>query len=140
MKKLIFAAVFIVVFAALQPLYAQKISKENESDHYYVRVPLEKVYIHRAGYVLMYRKGVTHMTRLYIPYEWFSDSAGKAEVVMLPKGQNWPSLTVFYKEGEFSHLRLYVHWWKAHPTWGIIPSSANIEDRFKGVESIKLEF
>jgi hypothetical protein len=140
MKKLIFAAVFIVAFAALQPLYAQKISKENESEFYYKSVPLEKIYIHRAGYVLAYRRGVTHLVQLYIPYDWFSDTAGKAEVIMLPKGQSWPSLTVFYKEGEFSHMRLYVHRWKEHPTWGIIPISANIDDRFKDVETIKLEF
>jgi hypothetical protein len=140
MKKLIFAAVFIVAFAALQPLYAQKISKENESGHYYVSIPLEKVYIHRAGYVLAYRKGVTNMARAYVPYEWFSDAGGKAEVIILPPGQNWPSLTVFYKEGEFSHIKLYVHRWKGHSTWGILPISANIDDRFKDVESIELEF
>jgi hypothetical protein len=140
MKKLIFAAVFIAAVAALQPLYAQKISKENESDRYYVNIPLEKVYIHRAGYVLVYRTGVTRTARVYVPYDWFTEAGGKAEVVTLPKGQNWPSMSIFYKDGTFSHIRLYVHWWKEHTTWGTIPVSAHIDDRFEGVESVELNF
>jgi hypothetical protein len=140
MKKIIFAVVIIAAFAAIQPLYSQTISKASESEHYYVNVPLEKVYIGREGYVVMYRKGVNNLAKAYIPYEWFNAAAGKGELVTLPRGTNWPSLTIFYKSGEFSHIRLYIHRERGHTSWGIVPANANLSEHFKDVESIELEF
>ena len=140
MKKLSFALVFFFVFAALTPLFAQKISKEHESEYYYVNRAIEKIYPYRAGYIIVYRKGVNQMARVYIPGEWFSEAAGKGELVTLPPGKNWPSQSVYYKEGEFSHLKLFIHRWKGHSTWGNVPSNVNIDDRFEGIENIELEF
>jgi hypothetical protein len=140
MKKIVFVSVLFISFAAVSPLFAQKISKEHESEYYVNTVFLEKVYPYQVGYVLQYRKGINQMARLYIPYEWFTEAAGRAELVTLPPGANWPYLTVFYKDGEFSHIRLYLHRSKAHETWGNVPLGVNINDRFEGVDSIKLEF
>jgi hypothetical protein len=140
MKKIVLVTVLFISLAAVSPLFAQKISKEHESEYYASTVSLEKVYPYRMGYVLQYRKGVNQMARLYVPYEWFTESGGKAELVTLPSGANWPYLTVFYKDGEFSHTRLYLHRSKAHETWGNIPLGINIDDRFEGVDSIELEF
>jgi hypothetical protein len=141
MKKLCFALVFLFVFGALTPLFAQKVSSEHESEYYYKNVPVERIYTYRAGYVVMYRKGGAHqLGRAYIPGEWFHETAGRAELVNLPPGTNWPSMTVYYKAGEFSHVRLFVHKWKGHTTWGIVPQTTNIDDRFEGVESLVLEF
>jgi hypothetical protein len=72
--------------------------------------------------------------------EWFRDAAGKGELITLPPGRNWPYLTVYYKSGEFSHVRLYIHRSKAHETWGNIPLNVNIDDRFENIETITLEF
>jgi len=140
MKKFIMAAVFIAVFASLTPLYAQKISKEHESEYYYFNVAVEKIYPYRAGYIVVYRKGANKMARVYIPGEWFAEAGGKGELIYLPPGNNWPSLTIFYREGEFSHVRLFVHKWKGHETWGNVPMNVNIDDQFEGIESVELEF
>ena len=140
MKKIVFAVVLLIGFAALTPLFAQKISEGHESEYIYINVPLEKIYPYRLGYVLVYRKGVNKMAQVYVPGEWFHDTAGKGELITLPSGKNWPSLSVFYKDGEFSHVRLYIHPWKGHETWGNIPLNVNIDDRFKDVETIELEF
>jgi hypothetical protein len=80
------------------------------------------------------------MARAYIPMEWFVDSAGRGEIITLPKGKTWPSMSVYYKEGEFSHVRLYVHRSPAHQTWGIIPQNVNIDSRFEDVETLDLKF
>jgi hypothetical protein len=72
--------------------------------------------------------------------EWFSSSAGKGEVITLPKGTVWPSLTIYYKDGEFDHVRLYVHRSPSHQTWGTIPQTVNIDDRFENVEDLELKF
>ena len=140
MKKLIVAAVFTAVFVLGSPLFAQKISPEKSSEYFYENVTLEKIYPSREGYILQYRKEVNGIGRVYIPNEWFTDAASKAELITLPRGKNWPSMTVFYKEGEFTHLRLYVHRWKGHQTWGNVPLNVDVEPYFKDVSTVKLEF
>ena len=140
MKKIILTAVIIAAFVALQPLYSQTIPKESESEHYYVNVPLEKIFIGREGYVIMYRKGANQLAKAYIPYEWFTEAGGKGELVMLPPGANWPSLSIFYKDKEFSHIRLYIHRVRGHSTWGVVPPYAKTSDKFKDVETLELEF
>ena len=140
MRKLIMAAGFLAVCAFGLPLFAQQISPEKSSEYFYENITLEKVFPSRAGYILQYRKGINGLGRVYVPNEWFTAAAGKAELVILPPGKNWPSMSVFYKDGEFSHLRLYVHRRKEHNTWGNVPLTAPIDQYFENVDTIKLEF
>jgi hypothetical protein len=138
MKKLFFAAAFCAVFQAA--LFAQNFSDGKESGYFYVNVPIEKVYPYRKGYVVQYRKGVNQMARAYLPIEWFEDAAGKGELLYLGTGNAWPYLTVYYKDGAFSHVRLYLRRDRAHASWGNIGLGINIDDRFEEVYDLKLEF
>jgi hypothetical protein len=140
MKKLILAAVSLVFWAA--PVFAQYVSPENSSEYYYVNVRVEKVYPTKFGYMAVYRRGVDRLERVYLPTEWFTAAASKAELLTLPPGKNWPSLSVFYKKGEFSHVRLYVHKQQSHETWGFVPLPVNsqLEPFFENVETIKLKY
>jgi len=135
MKKFIFV---LILMAAFSPLFAQPISEENASDMYYINVPVEKVFPTKEGYIVQYRRGVNQIAAVGIPNAWFTDAGGKAELINLPRGKNWPTLSVFYRKGEFSHVRLYVHRVKGHTTWGSVPQSADVSKYFKDVESIKL--
>jgi hypothetical protein len=137
MKKLIIVLIFM---ALISPLFAQPISKENSSDMYYVNVPVEKVFPSGKGYIVQYRKGVNEIGAVGIPNEWFTDAAGRAELIVLPPGKNWPTMSVFYKNGEFSHVRLYVHKIKGHQTWGNVPQTADVSKFFTDPEKIKIEF
>ncbi|MDR1252221.1 MAG: hypothetical protein LBK62_08640 [Treponema sp.] len=140
MRTFIITVVMLTVFSLGAPLFAQTISPEHSSEYFYTNVTLEKVYPSRLGYILQYRKGGTGLAHIYVPNEWFTDAASKAELIFLPAGKNWPSVTVYYKNGEFSHIRLYVHPWKGHETWGNIPLNVDINRYFENVESVKLEF
>ena len=145
MKKLIVTIVLLSICAAGLPVFAQNISEDNQSEYYYVNIPVEMVYLYRAGYVIRYRKTDKKLATLYIPHEWFTAAAGKGELISLPQGNEWPSLTVFYKDGKFSHVRLYVHRSSGHSTWGvlpmgIIPMHVNIDDRFKDVDTLNIEY
>jgi hypothetical protein len=144
----IFIILIVLIFAAVIPAFAQEtaeqgssgISPENESNAFYVNIPIEKIYPYQKGYVVLYRTQMT-LKETYIPLEWFSGAEGKAELIRLgPGGQRWPYLTVFYKDGEFSHLRLYVRREVGHETWGNIPVGTNIDSKFEGLETIILEF
>jgi hypothetical protein len=137
MKRLV---IVLLLFVILTPLSVMGISEENSSDFYYVKVHLERIYPSENGYVVLYRKGVASIGTIGIPTEWFSGIAGKAEIVNLPRGADWPYMTLFYKNGEFSHVRLYVHTYKGHRTWGNVPQFADVSKYFSGQDSLKLEF
>jgi hypothetical protein len=138
MKKLFFAAAFCAVFQ-IAPLFAQNFSEGKESEYFYVNVPIEKVYPYRKGYVIQYRKGINQMARVYLPIEWFEDAGGKGDLLYLGPDA-WPYLTVYYKGGSFSHVRLYLRKDRAHGSWGNIALGVNIDDRFENVDDLKLEF
>ena len=110
----------------------------NVSDLYYINSPVEKVYPYRLGYVVLFRKGLNELGTAYIPFEWFRASVGKAELIHLRDGPVWPSISVFYRDGEFHSVKLYVARRPSHITWGIIPSNVNLDARFEGVETIDL--
>jgi hypothetical protein len=137
MKKLIF---LLVCVAIITPVFAQNDSRYNESNIYYVNVSVEKVYPSGSGYIVQYRKGINNIGTVGLPNEWFSVASGKAEIVVLPRGKNWPTLTVFYRDGEFSHVRLYVHRSKGHQTWGNVPQTADVSVFFTNKESLDIEF
>lgn len=142
MKKLrVFIIAFVFCMLAM-PLLAQQISPGNESDLICVSVSVEKIYPYKLGYVVEYRKGVKDRVMAYLPLEWFVGASNKAELVGLGPGPVWPSLVVYYKGGgkEFSHLRLYVRKEVNHESWGNIPQSVDIDDRFANITDLKLEF
>jgi hypothetical protein len=140
MRKLFITTVFIASLAFSAPLFAQKFAPEHESEFFVVNVSVEKLYPYRKGYVVQYRKGVNQMANVYLPGEWFTNAASQGEMLWLLPGKSWPSLSVYYKNGEFSHVRLYAHRWRGHQTWGNIPLNVNIDDRFENVDTIKLEY
>ena len=143
---LIFAGFMII---SVQPVTAQQSDGNprteedrwgagNISELYYINVPIEKVYPYRLGYVVLFRKGANELGRAYIPYAWFRANVAKAQLFQLGDGKTWPSMSVFYKEGAFYGVKLYVAKRTSHLTWGNIPSNVNLDDRFEGVESIDL--
>ena len=145
MKKVIFLLIILVVFGSGVSLFAQeqnqkKESKWKESEYYYHNVPIEKIYTHRLGYVVVYRKGPILMERAFIPIKWFNEVNGKGEYIGIRGGNEWPSMSLYYKNGEFSHLRLRVRTDRAHETWGFVPLNINLDEHFEGVEELQLAF
>ena len=141
MKKFIFAVVLAVILAGGATLFAQQSSREqHESEYYYINISVEKVFPYRKGYVVQYRRGLNRIATTYLPAEWFTMTASKGEILNLPRGQSWPSMSVYYKNGEFSHVRLYVHPQQTHRTWGNIPQNVNVDHKFENIETIQLEF
>jgi len=88
------------------------------SDFYPVRVDVVKVYTHGDGVLVIHRKGSTDIGQCFIPARWFI-SGGKAEMVR-GNDPSFPYMSVFYKDGKFSHLRLYVRADSRDSMWGVL--------------------
>ncbi|MCL2197136.1 MAG: hypothetical protein FWB77_05925 [Treponema sp.] len=136
MKKLVIVLLFIILVA---PVFSQVINN-NDEKFYCINVSVEKIYPSHDGYIVQYRAGSAHTVTIGIPNQWFTDAASSAELVKLPLASDWPTMSVFYKEGEFSHLRIYVHPAKSHWTWGSIPMGTDVSRFFIDKESFKLKF
>lgn len=143
MKKVVLLVAVCIALASV-PVFAQEEeAASGSSGYYYVSSPIQKVYPHRKGYVVTYWKGAIGSATTYLPLDWFKEETGeipKGEVILLGPGTRWPYITVYYKDGEFSHVRLYLRKERSHETWGDISAGTNIDDRFEGIDEIKLEF
>ena len=145
MKKLIIVFISLTV---IFPLYAQD-NTTNLQNIYYKNVLIQKIYPSGRGYVVQYLKINGEVGTIGVPNNWFMDpktggdpaartaavslqytAAGKAEIVALSPGKAWPSMSVFYVDGKFHHVKLYVHWFKGHQTWGNIPQGMDVSRYF----------
>jgi hypothetical protein len=148
MKSRVIIPLLVLFLAASLPLMGQEESGstsgkkkfKDESDYFYVSVQIQKIYSTYRGYVVSYRTSNLGLAQAYLPVEWFEGTAKKGEVVKQGSASAWPRLLVFYKNGEFSHVRLMVHKERFHSTWGMIPQGINLDDKFDGVEEVKLQF
>jgi hypothetical protein len=142
-KKILFFTTLLLVAAGLAPLTAQQSTSGSSSGtegSYAITVSLERVYPYRKGYVVKYTRGLGKTSDAYLPIEWFEGAGKKGDLIYMGSGTDWPHMTVFYKDGKFSHVRLYVRKERGHESWGDVPFNVNIDDRFEGVEEITLQF
>ena len=143
MKKLILLVV-LATFCVGTFLFAQqtRTSRTMESEYYYFNYPIEKIYTYRLGYMVVYRRNSNHMARTYIPHEWFTaiGEGNKGEIVYLGSGNEWPSMTFYFKDGEFSFVRLRLRKEKSHETWGYVPLNMNLDEYFTDIEEVRPEY
>jgi len=130
----------LAVFSQGDFISAQTTSQWKESEYYYFNYTIEKIYIHRLGYIVVYRRASNKLERTYMPVEWFNTIGGKGEIVYLGSGMEWPSMIVYYKNGEFSHVRLRLRKYGQHMTWDVVPFNVNIDEYFKDIEEVKMVF
>jgi hypothetical protein len=138
MKKIL---IFVILAAMCQGafLFAQGTFR-SESEFYYFNVSIERILVYRLGYGVIYRTSSNQMARTFLPRDWFSTIGGRGTIAYLASGREWPSMTVFYRNGEFSHVLLRVRANRAHQTWGVIPLHTNLDEYFHGIEEVRLEY
>jgi hypothetical protein len=110
----------------------------EESEFYCVSIPVLRVYPHRLGYMVLYKTGNSSVHDIYLPMGWFNPG-GPADVVR-GTGTMYPYMSVFFKGGEFHHMRLYVSDDIHDESWAVFAQNANVDEKFKNVETLKLSF
>jgi hypothetical protein len=111
----------------------------DESEYYYINVPIVKVYSHAMGYQVIYKVGSTRTASAYLPMSWF-DYPNSPNKVDYGWGPTFPYMTVFYKEGKMSHVRLHLNWDINDSRWGIFDQTVDGKALFEGVKELKLQF
>lgn len=135
MKKLILLIVIFMLVASIG-VFA-------ETSKYYVKtIPIIRVYDLTPGYRVVYMKSDFNLHVLYLPKDWFRVAAetGEAPKAELVTGadSSYPYFSVFWEEGNFSHIRLYLHRNLMHESWGDMDLSDGMIEKFN-VDTLKLE-
>ena len=72
-----------------------------------------------------------------MPYSWFKPG-GKGQVVF-GSGRSYPFFSVFYVDGKFDHVKLYLVESMGHVSWGSMRKREGDASRFD-VETLDLAY
>ena len=109
MKKWIFSVAVALALFSILPIFA------DESEYYPITVKVEKIYVARDGYRIIYRKSGVDLGEVHIPMEWLK-AGGKFNYT-------WNRyLVAFYKNGEFSHCRVTAPEYFTTSLWSPAPN------------------
>jgi hypothetical protein len=131
--KTIRALLAVVLLLAPIGMSAAQDQGDDDPTLYAISVPVQRVYPHSLGYKVIYNRSDLYPDTVYLPGRWFTEAAGKAEIVRT-RHPSAPYLTVFYRNGDVSHMRLFVHADWSHRTWGALPSGEDLREQFSSDE------
>jgi len=127
----------LILFGCLSMIQSEPIK-----DIYVRTLFVEKIFIYSLGYVVVYDKPSSmNYGTVYLPFTWFSKIGGAGEMVW-GRHVSYPYLSIFWVNGKFSHVKLYVQENMSHPSWDKLRGSSNeVNDRFKVTpETFEIEF
>lgn len=133
-KTLLILIAFILVFGCFVALPAAA----EESDLYYINAQILKIFPHKFGYYVIYRRAGLKTGEAFIPKEWFDRRDSRA-ILNLVEGDINPYLTFVMRNGEFDHVRVAAKKNLRDGSWGTIAQNSLQEDKFK-IEALKPEF
>jgi len=133
MKRTVMLVALIFLVLGVFAVNAQ----EQDPKLYVKTVGIMKILNHALGYKVLYLKSSMEVGEFYVPHSWFK-AGGKAELI-LGNGPAFPYFSVFYREGEFDHIKIYAAENIQHLSWGRLKRQAGDSSKFE-VETLDLEF
>lgn len=133
-KSLLLILAFVLVFGCFAAVPAET----EESELYYINAQILRIFPHKLGYYVIYRRAGLKTGEVFIPHEWFDRRDSRA-ILSLVGGDVNPYLTFVMRNGEFDHVRVCAMKNIRHGTWGVIAEQAIPPDRFN-VETLNPEF
>ena len=110
-KSVCFLLIFLFCAATLSG------QSTSDSNIFVKSVGIVKILTHELGYIILYEKQKSSIGELYIPYTWFNKSGGTGELVW-GKDTSFPFFSVYWVDGKFDHIKLYLQENPDHPSWG----------------------
>ncbi len=136
MKK---TTLLILSFALIFGLFAAAPAAADESELYYINVPILKIFPHRLGYYIIYRRNGLKTGEYFIPTKWL-DRRDQRAILNLTESTVNPYLTIVMRKGEFDHITIVAARDTHHPTWGVFTGSATQYDENFKADKLDLQF
>jgi hypothetical protein len=141
MKKAGFILAASLLLLTSLPSFAQQAysSATNPKDAYYKVVPLLKVWMHPLGYMAQYWTSKSQVAQIYFPYTWFNQGVNSKADLVYSQDSGVPYVTIFWVDGKFDHVKLYVQDSYESLSWGILNGAADLSSQFN-VQEVPKEF
>ena len=127
MKKALGWLVAVMLILACVPAFSQ--SREEVKDAYVKSVPIVKIYTHYLGYRVVYLKSNYEVGEFYVPLSWFYAAVPKAQIVW-GNGRAFPYFSLFWVDGKFDYVRLYLVDNPSDLTWGVMDTREDLSAKF----------
>ncbi len=137
MKKTALLSAAIALLMAFSA-FGQSSQSTAKDDVFVKTVPVVKVYTHELGYKVLYVKSNLEIGVLYLPNTWLGEAAGKAAIIWQTADRP-PHFSIFWLNGKFDHLYLYVPDNLSLPLWGSLDETLDVKGEFN-IDQPKLEF
>jgi len=134
-KSIIFALLSVLLLSTLSlnvtaedksiadPVYKYPFVESTVS---YKQVVVYKVLDQKEAYIVMYSKGHREVGNVVIPKKWYKERPAKLRFRALQPGMD-PYMTVFYREGNFSHVVLTMPTSRSASVWGVADSNVTVD-------------
>ena len=93
-------------------------------------VPIARVYPHALGYRILYFTSRMEYREMYVPLTWFSFSGTNKANVVWGNTDEFPYLAIYYVDGKFDRILLYLHSNMHDVTWGSLPPGIDLARQF----------
>jgi hypothetical protein len=133
MKRTVMLIALVLLILGVFAVNAQ----EQDPTLYVKTVSIMKILNHALGYKILYLKSTMEVGEFYVPHSWFK-AGGKAELI-LGNGPAFPYFSVFYRDGEFDHIKIYAAENIGNLSWGRLKRQVGDSSKFD-IETLDLEF
>ena len=135
---LILTGILFAGYGFAQDASAKK-TLARESSYFVKTLPITRIYPHSKGFKVLFIRSDLNIGSFYVPMNWFrgSGAANQAQI-MYGIDPAYPYCYIFWSEGEFSHIRLYVIKDKNHESWGVLSPTEDLS-KFDA-ETLEIKF
>ncbi len=98
-----------------------------------------KVWMHQLGYMVQYWTSKSQIAQIYIPLTWFNQGVNSKADIIYGSDPGVPYVTIFWVDGKFDHINLYVQSSYTDLTWGVLSQATDLTGQFN-VQDVPKEF
>ena len=136
-RAVIVLAAGLLLVASLSSFAQEK--KTYPQTAYYKAVPIAKIWMHPLGYVVRYFTSASVMATAYVPFTWFNQGIESKADIIYGQGPGYPYMVIYWVDGKFDRILLYVEENTSALSWGMTSESANLDSQFN-VQGPPLQF
>ncbi len=114
-------------------------SSATKSVYYTKTVVITRIYPHKLGYKVFYMSNDLQNREIYLPNSLFESGLEERSNIFTGNDESYPYMSIFWKGGEFSHVKLYLKPDYRDITWGSFLDPDSHDENFKNAE-LKFDF
>jgi hypothetical protein len=121
------AAIVVLAVLACTAAFAQQ---DAGKDVYVKSVRIARVYPNGLGYRILYLKSTLEYAEMYVPTAWLSFAGDSKANVIWGSSDEFPYLSIYYVNGKFDRILLFLHSNMHDVSWGTLPPGIDLSSQF----------